>query len=429
MRILLINPPRNNELLGNNPAIIDDERGHNPPLGLLYLAAYLERFTDHQVEVLDAQVEEADYDTVREEIDRRKPDVAGITAMTFTLIDVLQTARLVKALDPSTQVVVGGPHVHLYPEETLAFPEVDYLVLGEGEVPFAQLLERIGDPKALAQVGGIAFKHDNHMTVTGIRDLEPDLDGLPFPARHLTPYKKYSSVIAKRSPITTMFTSRGCPYKCIFCDRPHLGKQFRARSARNIVNEIEDCERLGIREFLIYDDTFTIQRQRVIDICDEIIRRKLEIGWDIRARVNTVDREMLHRLREANCERIHYGVESGTERGAQGPAERHHPGAGHARVQDDEGSGYLNTRLLHDRRSDGNTRGDAADDRVRQEPGTRLRPYHDRHTFPPARSSTSWGWNRDDLPTISGGSLPSTRRRISSRSIGKRTCRDRNCRN
>ena len=216
MRILLINPPRNNELLGNNPAIIDDERGHNPPLGLLYLAAYLERFTDHHVEVLDAQVEEAGYDTVREEIDRRKPDVAGITTMTFTLIDVLQTAQLVKSLDPSTQVVLGGPHVHLYPEETLAFPEVDYLVLGEGEVPFARLLERIGDPKALAQVAGIAFKHDNRMTVTGIRDLEPDLDALPFPARHLTPYKKYSSVIAKRSPITTMFHQPGMPIQVHF---------------------------------------------------------------------------------------------------------------------------------------------------------------------------------------------------------------------
>lgn len=314
MRILLINPPRENELLGNNPAIIDEERGYNPPLGLLYLAGYLERFTGHHVEVLDAQVEELSYDQLRQEIARHQPNVVGLTTMTFTLIDVLKTARLVKEIDPSTQVVLGGPHVHLYPEETLAFPEVDYLVLGEGEVPFAQLLERIGDPVGLAQVGGIAFRHNGETVITSIRALEADLDALPFPARHLTPYKKYSSVIAKRSPITTMFTSRGCPYKCIFCDRPHLGKQFRARSASNVVDEIEACERIDIHEFLVYDDTFTIQRQRVLDICDEIIRRKLEIGWDIRARVNTVDEEMLRKLRQANCERVHYGVEAGTDR-------------------------------------------------------------------------------------------------------------------
>lgn len=314
MHVLLINPPRENELLGNNPAIVDEERGYNPPLGLLYLAGYLEQFTDHQVEVLDAQVEELSYDALQAEIRRRRPDLVGLTAMTFTLLDVIKTARLVKAVNPATPVVLGGPHVHLYPEETLAIPEVDYLVLGEGEAAFAELLERIGDPAALAQVQGIAFRANGRTTITDIRPLEDDLDRLPFPARHLTPYQKYSSVIARRAPITTMFTSRGCPYQCIFCDRPHLGKKFRARSAKNVVDEMEECIAMGIREFLVYDDTFTIQRQRVLDVCDEIIRRKLDIGWDIRARVNTVDAEMLRRLRQARCERIHYGVEAGTDR-------------------------------------------------------------------------------------------------------------------
>lgn len=314
MRILLINPPRENELLGNNPAIIDEERGYNPPLGLLYLAGYLEQFTDNRVEVLDAQAQELSYDALRGEITRRRPDVVGLTAMTFTLIDVIKTARLVKAIDSATPVVLGGPHVHLYPKETLDIPEVDYLVLGEGEVAFAQMLERIGDPGSMAGVEGIAFRHDEQMVLTGPRALEEDLDKLPFPARHLTPHKKYSSVIARRAPITTMFTSRGCPYQCIFCDRPHLGKKFRARSAKNVVDEMEACVSLGIREFLVYDDTFTIQRQRVLDICDEIIHRNLDIGWDIRARVNTVDDEMLRRLRQAHCERIHYGVEAGTDR-------------------------------------------------------------------------------------------------------------------
>jgi radical SAM superfamily enzyme YgiQ (UPF0313 family) len=314
MRVLLINPPRDNELLGNNPTIIEQERGYNPPLGLLYLAGYLEEFTAHHVEVIDAQVDELSYQVLEMEVARRSPDVVGLTAMTFTLIDVIETARLVKRINPATPVVLGGPHVHLYPKETLDIPEVDYLVLGEGEVAFAELLERLADPVGLAQVRGIAFKDQGETVITGPRDLTTTLDALPFPARHLTPYRHYSSVIARRSPITTMFTSRGCPYQCIFCDRPHLGKRFRARSAMNVVDEMEACVNLGIREFLLYDDTFTIQRQRVLDVCDEIVRRKLDIGWDIRARVNTVDGEMLQKLRQANCERIHYGVEAGTDR-------------------------------------------------------------------------------------------------------------------
>ena len=160
----------------------------------------------------------------------------------------------------------------------------------------------------LKNVKGIVFKDRNKVINTGLRPLIMDLDKIPFPARTLTPYKKYSSLFAKRTPITTMETSRGCPYKCIFCDRPHLGKMFRARSPKNVADEIEECVNLGIKEILIYDDTFTINRKRVVDICNEIITRKLDISWDIRARVNTVDSELLNLMKKAGCEKIHYCV-------------------------------------------------------------------------------------------------------------------------
>jgi len=111
-----------------------------------------------------------------------------------------------------------------------------------------------------------------------------------------------------------MFTSRGCPFRCAFCDRPHLGKQFRARSPKNVVDEMVACVKMGIHEFLIYDDTFTVDRKRVLGVCEEIRQRKLDIGWDIRARVDTVDAALLKKLRLAGCERIHYGVEAGTEK-------------------------------------------------------------------------------------------------------------------
>ncbi|HOT91978.1 MAG TPA: radical SAM protein [Anaerolineae bacterium] len=316
MKVLLINPPSEQELIGNNPAIIEEERGHNPPLGLLYVAAYLESHAaqEHEVAIIDAQVEELSYAQLAERIEQYAPDIVGLTAMTFTLLDVIHTIQVVKAHAPHARVVVGGPHAHLYPEETLNLPGVDFVVVGEGEEVFHQLVQHIDHPEDLMKVHGLVFRHEGQIVKTAYAGLIQDLDSLPFPARHLTPYKKYSSLLARRNPITTMFTSRGCPFRCAFCDRPHLGKRFRARSPKNVVDEMAACVNMGIYEFLIYDDTFTVDRKRVLGICEEIQQRKLDIGWDIRARVDTVDEHLLKTLRAAGCERIHYGVEAGTEK-------------------------------------------------------------------------------------------------------------------
>ncbi len=314
MRILLINPPAKNTIIGNNPPIIDEERGYNPPLGILFIAAYLLDNSEHEIKVIDAQVEEMDYERLKEAIKDFGPDVAGITAMSFTLVDVLKVAKIVKEIDSATLIVLGGPHVNIFPDETINMPEIDFLVLGEGEEVFQKLVDNIRNKDKLRSVKGLVFKDSGEIVNTGSRGLIENLDALPFPARQLVPYQKYTSLMAKRNPVTTTFTSRGCPYRCLFCDRPHLGKVFRARSAKNVVDEMGQCAKMGIREFLVYDDTFTVDRERVLSVCDEILKRKLDIGWDIRARIDTMDREMLEKLHEAHCERIHYGVEAGNDR-------------------------------------------------------------------------------------------------------------------
>lgn len=314
MNVLLINPPRENEILANNPAIIDEERGFNPPLGLLYVAGTLEQQGRHPVRVVDAQVEKLSYPQLEERIRTCRPEVVGLTAMTMTLLDVIKTAERVKAVDRSIQVVLGGPHVHLFPEETIGLAHVDYLVLGEGEAAFSELLDHLGDPQALQQIPGLVFKRDGAVIHTGIRPLVEDLDRIPFPARHLVPYRNYTSLLSKGQIVTTVFTSRGCPFKCTFCDRPHLGKRFRARSAANVVDELEACTRLGIRDFLFYDDTFTVDKRRVLDICQGIRERKLSIAFDIRTRIDTINEEIIRALKRAGCLGIHYGVESGSER-------------------------------------------------------------------------------------------------------------------
>lgn len=316
MKVLLINPHSENEIVSCNPKFLNQERGYNPPLGILYLAAYLEKFSDFDVRILDCQVEEIKYDRLPRIIKEINPDVIGVTAMTPTLIDAMKIVKISKETNPEIKIVLGGPHPHIYPEETIGLPGVDYVIIGEGEISFWELLKCLAakDFGKLNQVKGLVFRENEKIINNGQSDPIANLDELPFPARHLTPYKNYYSIIAKKNPVTTMFTSRGCPYRCAFCDRPNMGKSFRARSSKNVVDEMEECKKMGINEILVYDDTFTVNRQRVIDICKEIQKRKLEIFWDIRARVDNIDEEMLKELKKAGCQRIHYGVEAGTEK-------------------------------------------------------------------------------------------------------------------
>jgi radical SAM superfamily enzyme YgiQ (UPF0313 family) len=315
MKILLVSPPAQNMITTNIPSVVDEERGISPPLGLLYVAAYARQKTSHTLEVLDCQAENVEHDALEERIRRSSPDVVGIQAMTFTWIDARLAAEAAKRACPSCKVVLGGPHAHIYPLESLSLPCVDFVIQGEGELPFVRLLSALEGECTFSDVDGLAWRD----VATGeprrnlpAKPLE-DLDSLPFPARDLTPIHKYYSLLAHHNPITTLFSSRGCPYRCLFCDRPAMGRRFRPHSAPRVVDELEACQKMGIREFFFYDDTFNVNRQRVLDICSEIRRRRLEVTFDIRARVDRMDEEMLKALREAGCERIHYGVESADE--------------------------------------------------------------------------------------------------------------------
>lgn len=314
MKILLINPPLGQTIESCQPKILEENLEYLPPLGLMLIAGYLLEKSRHQVEILDCQVERLNYQKLEDLLKQKNFEAVGITAMTFTIIDVINTAKLIKKLKPQTKIIIGGPHVNVYPEETMKIKEIDYLILGEGEETIMRLLDNIMNPAALFKIKGLVFRQSDKIINTGCNQFFENLDELPFPARELTPYKKYFSILTNKRLVTTMFTSRGCPYNCLFCDRPHLGKVFRARSAVNVVREFAECKKLGIEEVFIYDDTFTIDRQRVVDICKGLITLNLKIAWDVRARVNTVDEELLKLMKKAGCQRIHYGVEAGTNK-------------------------------------------------------------------------------------------------------------------
>lgn len=300
----------------NVPSVVDEVTGCYPPLGILYVAGVIEEAGIHEASIIDCVAEGLDDDQLEKRIRGVNPDVVGIEAITFSIVDAYNTARLVKSIDPSITIVMGGPHVNLFPEETLFLPEIDYLLLGEGENNINPFLDAVERKRNLFSIPGIVYRDSEEIIRYGPQNpLIEDLDSIPPPPRHLLNNELYSSVLGKGTRLTTIMSSRGCPAKCTFCDRPHLGKKFRCRSAVNVVDEMQTClERFGIDEFFFYDDTFTIDRKRVLDVCGTIKERELKVFWDIRARISNMDREILEVLHDAGCGRIHFGIESGNEK-------------------------------------------------------------------------------------------------------------------
>ncbi len=314
MKIILFNPPPHQMLVGNNPKLIDQERGKNPPLGLLYVASSIQRAGRHSVEVVDGFVENHTQESLVRFFAASDADVLGVTVTSFTLLDALEVIKAFRHAKPEGKVIAGGPHTAIFPVETIGLGVVDVAVKREGEPVINDILDHVNNPERLHEIKGICFRSGDEVVDTGQAEYVKDLDTLPPPDRALLPYTQYYSLLGADAYLTTLFTSRGCPFRCAFCDRPALGKRFRCHSAEYVIREIEQCLELGIKEFLVYDDTFTVNRRRVLDICRTIIDRKLNISWDIRARVDTVDEEMLFLLRRAGCTAVHYGVESGSER-------------------------------------------------------------------------------------------------------------------
>ncbi|MCJ7582065.1 MAG: B12-binding domain-containing radical SAM protein, partial [Candidatus Aminicenantes bacterium] len=313
MNILLINPPAENLVKTFAPDSITEEMGVYPPMGLLYIASYAKKVLsdDFHIEILDTQVEEMNSGQIRTHLERKKPDVVGISCMTFLLIDVLNVARLAKEINPDVHVVIGGAHPTIYPREMVSLPEIDSIVMGEGEISFSKLLVALAERQSPDGIQGLGYKKNGQVIINEARDFIQDLDAMPFPDREFLPYHRYYNLLGKGSEImTSLVTSRGCPHNCIFCTSKD-GRLCRQRSPENVVQEIEECVAKGITDFDVIDDTFSINRKRVLAITDLIIKKGLKITMDVRARVDQVDQHILDQLAKAGCRRIRFGVESG----------------------------------------------------------------------------------------------------------------------
>ena len=313
MKVLLVNPPFTLKECFRSFA---RSGSIQQPLGLAYLAAILER-KGHTVKVLDAPPLKLTLEESVNTIKRIRPDVVGLTATTPTFHRSVAIAEELKK-ERDVPIVIGGPHPTALPEKTLAYPFFDIAVLGEGEYTMLELIDCLESSRSLSTVKGIAYKEKGKIIKTQPREFIENLDFLPFPARHLLPPLRYyhPTPSAYRSlPQGTMVTSRGCPYSCTFCDHSVFGKRYRARSAKNVVDEFEELVyRYGAKEVRFWDDTFNINRKRVLDICREISDRNLDTHWCCLCRANLVDEQMLRKMAQTGCWQIDYGIESGDEK-------------------------------------------------------------------------------------------------------------------
>lgn len=314
MNILLVNPSLTQEQVGHYNAKVEKVRGRYPSLGLFYIAAVLEK-EGHIVELIDFDIETDPQKRLRESLIHSKPDILGIHVMTWTFHQANKIAMLAREIIPSIIVIAGGAAVTSSPLATIKHSVFDCGVIGEGEETVVDLVNAIRSGLALDGVPGIIFRKDGNIKQNAKRPFIHDLDSLPLPARHLVDLSRYCDVFTQKQRFATVVTSRGCPYRCIYCDRENrMGNTWRSFSNRRIIEEITSLKELNnIDEVMFFDDEFIVNRDKVAELCDMILAKELHLTWECRARVDLVDRKLLALMRKSGCYRIRFGFESGDD--------------------------------------------------------------------------------------------------------------------
>ncbi|KXA98142.1 hypothetical protein AKJ39_02475 [candidate division MSBL1 archaeon SCGC-AAA259J03] len=273
-----------------------------------YLASPLEE-EGEKVRIEDAPTLNHDLRDVKEKIEDFDPDYVGISAMTPTAPAAYRVAEVAKKSDPDRNVIMGGPHPTLLPEETMVeCPSVDILVRGEGERTIREL-SRGKDP---SNIKGVTYRENGEIVENEDRPPITDLDELPFPAYHLLPMDQYKVAGIRYA---TMITSRGCPFNCTFCASSRIcGEKWRGKSPERVLEQIKLLRQdYGVREIEMLDDTFVLDRDRAVKICDLIIENNVDVSWSCSSRVDTIDKSLAERLKEAGCHTIYLGIESGVQ--------------------------------------------------------------------------------------------------------------------
>ncbi|HAV42952.1 TPA: hypothetical protein DCX15_02925 [bacterium] len=325
MKILLIKPPWAIFTTGT----------YNLPLGLCYLASSLREAGFGEVRIYNCDMDEGEkieestiqknyeryirsynldnpiWDELRAYMKEFRPDIIGITIMTPEYTSALNVISIAKEILPHSIIIGGGIHPTILPERTLVETDTDFLVIGEGELTLPELVLSLKRDRSFHDLRGVAYKSKGKVVVNSSRPFIKDLDQIPFPARDLL-------VNQKNIPVNCglIITSRGCPSKCIFCASHKLwSRRVRFRSPENICKELLNVKSLyGTSHFRFTDDSFTLNKERIISLCQLIIDQNLEISWECDTKPEFLDEELLIKMKESGCVQINIGIESGNER-------------------------------------------------------------------------------------------------------------------
>jgi len=306
MRVALVHCPIKHKVFSENIKVVDEEFCLAPPICLAYVASILEQ-AGHKVILVDAHALGLTKEKTAYLIKRFSPDVIGFRLDTYQFYETLDWIRYLKK-NVGVPVIAGGINFSLYPEESL-HEGIDYGIIGEAVESLPRLLSALENNEIISDIEGLVYRNNGTVMKNEPSGKPVDFNSYPYPARHLLPNERYYSVISQRKNFTIMITSKGCPYKCIFCAISKLS--YSVRSPKNVVDEMEQCYKdYKIREIDFFDAVFFLNRQRALEICRQIIGRKIKIEWSCRSRVDLVDEELLRVASLAGCRQIYYGIES-----------------------------------------------------------------------------------------------------------------------
>jgi len=286
-----------------------------PPLGLGYVAAAT-RDAGHETTIHDYGLHpHASVPEIVEAVLAEAPDVevVGITTWTHLYHVCCELAQAFKRRRPTLRIVLGGPHVTIFPKETLEEePATDFVVFGEGELAMVELLAALAGGGDFSIIQGLAYRRGAEVVKNPERPILKDLTKIPFPARDLMHVERYPLRAWNGERMTTMMTSRGCPYACTYCFKGLFGRKYITSPNDAIIAEMEEIhEQYGISHFYFVDDLFVVNIKRLLEFVDEMRRRRTGFKWQCLARVDRLEKEHYVAMAEAGCSKIHYGIETG----------------------------------------------------------------------------------------------------------------------
>ncbi|MFH1061442.1 MAG: cobalamin-dependent protein [Candidatus Omnitrophota bacterium] len=307
-----------------------------PPLGIAYLAAYLR--DDYEVRLLDAAVEGYNqerrlanglfcyglsFSQIKKQIIDFQPDFVGISCLYSSQFSVVsQICTDIKNISRDMITIVGGSHPSFLAKKCLENEQIDFIILGEGEETFKNLLAEITNKQDYSNIDGVAFKHKGKVQVNPKTLWIEDIDSIPFPARDLLALDKYYRIglpmglISRQTPAMNMITSRGCPFECAFCSSCNFwGRKYRPRSVENVIKEMQQLKAMGIKEIKFFDDNLTLDKIRAKQLFQSMIDHKFNFTWNTPNGLapQTLDPEMISLMKQSGCYEITLAVESGDQ--------------------------------------------------------------------------------------------------------------------